>query len=171
MASPTSTNALSISLIFTLAIMLSLVGQNCEAATTLYSGESLNAGQSLTTGNYKFIMQSDCNLVLYDGSGAVWASNTNGKGSSCVLRMQSDGNLVIYAAGGRAVWASNTNRGSGNYLCVLQNDRNVVIYAGRSAIWATGTQSSGVGVTIVPPKANHTSAAAVKGGGGGGGGR
>ncbi|KAK1312268.1 hypothetical protein QJS10_CPA07g00474 [Acorus calamus] len=149
MASPTSTNALSILPIFALAIMLCLVGQNCEAGTTLYSGDSLNAGQSLNT-------------VLYDGSGAVWASNTNGKGSSCVLTMQSDGNLVIYAGGQRAVWASNTNIGPGNYLCVLQNDRNVVIYADRRAIWATNTQVSGVGVTIDPPKANHTLAAAVE---------
>ncbi|KAK1297904.1 hypothetical protein QJS10_CPB14g01188 [Acorus calamus] len=171
MASPTSTNAISISLIFTLAIMLSLVGENCEAATSnmLFSGDSLNTGQALFNGNYKFIMQGDCNLVLYDSGRAVWASNTNGKGSSCVLRMQNDGNLVIYAAGGRAVWASNTNIGTGNYFCALQNDRNVVIYVGRRPIWATGTQVSGAGVTIVPPKANHTSAAVVNGGGGGGG--
>ncbi|KAK1265031.1 hypothetical protein QJS04_geneDACA021315 [Acorus gramineus] len=168
MASPTSTNALSISVIFALAIMLSLVGQNCEAATMLYSGDSLHAGQSLTNGYYQFIMQNDCNLVLYDGGRAIWASNTNGRGSSCVLRMQYDGNLVIYASGERAVWASNTNIGNGNYVCVLQNDRNVVIYAGRRAIWATRTQFSGLGVTIVPPKANHTSAAVVNGGGGGG---
>ncbi|KAK1312662.1 hypothetical protein QJS10_CPA07g00494 [Acorus calamus] len=168
MASPSLTNALSISLIFALAIMLSLVGKNCEAATSnmLFSGGSLNAGQALTNGNYKFIMQSDCNLVLYDGGRAIWASNTNGKGSSCVLRMQYDGNLVIYAAGERAVWATNTNRGRGNYFLTLQNDRNVVIYDGGSAIWATGTQVAGVGVTIVPPEANHTWAAVVNGGGG-----
>ncbi|KAK1298243.1 hypothetical protein QJS10_CPB14g01270 [Acorus calamus] len=167
MASPPSTNALSISLIFAMAIMLSLVGENCEAASSnvLFSGDSLNAGQALNYGNYTFIMQSDCNLVLFDGGRAIWASNTAGQGSSCVLTMQYDANLVIYNTAGSPVWSSKTSRGRGNYLCVLQNDRNVVIYG--IAFWAIGSEFAGVGVTILPAEANHTSPAVVNGGGGG----
>ncbi|KAK1265032.1 hypothetical protein QJS04_geneDACA021314 [Acorus gramineus] len=85
--------------------MLSLIGENCEAASSnvLFSGNSLNAGQALNYGSYKFIMQSDYNLVLYDGGRAIWASNTNGKGSACSLRTQYDANLVISNTGERPV--------------------------------------------------------------------
>ena len=53
--------------------------------------------------------------------------------------MQQDGNLVIYAPGGRALWASNTAGNPGSRL-VVQGDGNVMIYRpdGR-AVWATNT--------------------------------
>nr|1XD6_A Chain A, gastrodianin-4 [Gastrodia elata] len=105
----------------------------------LNAGKSLGAGGSLAEGPYLFIMQNDCNLVLYDNNRAVWASGTNGKASNCILKMQRDGNLVIYS-GSRAMWASNTNRQDGNYYLILQRDRNVVIYDNsNNAIWASGT--------------------------------
>ena len=60
---------------------------------------------------YYTIMQTDCNLVSYNYSGTpVWASNTNGRGSSCRLQVQDDGNLVIYTGFNVPVWATNTNR-------------------------------------------------------------
>ncbi|XP_043695615.1 mannose-specific lectin-like [Telopea speciosissima] len=113
----------------------------CEAENILYGNESLNNGESLEYDNYRFKIQEDCNLVLYQGDSAIWASNTDGKGQNCYCRMQSDGNLVIYEPGDpdRAVWASNTDRDSGNYVLILQKDGNVVIYG--SAIWATGTSA------------------------------
>jgi hypothetical protein len=59
-------------------------------------------------------MQGDGNFVLYknlpSGTPAIWASNTHGKGTGpYVLKMQEDGNLVIYDSTGAATWASNTN--------------------------------------------------------------
>jgi hypothetical protein len=54
-------------------------------------------------------MQNDGNLVLYNGTSAVWASGTSGNGKS-VLLVQSDGNTVIYTQGsGGAMWATGTN--------------------------------------------------------------
>ena len=88
-------------------------------------------------GRYKFVMQRDGNLVLYGPSGALWASNTVGRGSDHV-RMQSDGNLVMYDAGERPLWQSNTP-GNPNAYLVVQNDGNVVIYSGTRALWSTGT--------------------------------
>jgi lysophospholipase L1-like esterase len=89
-------------------------------------------------GRYRFVMQRDGNLVLYGPSGgALWASNTRGRGSDHV-RMQSDGNLVIYDAGGRALWQSNTPGHPNSYL-IVQNDGNVVVYSGTQPLWATGT--------------------------------
>lgn len=51
---------------------------------------------------------------------------------------QEDGNFVVYASGGRPVWASGTWH-RGAYLAV-QDDGNVVIYDGdRHPVWATNT--------------------------------
>ncbi|CAA6656526.1 unnamed protein product [Spirodela intermedia] len=142
-----------------LLILLCLLSSPCSARNTLRSGQTLFQRQSLNYNNYFFTMQSDCNLVLYDG-GAVWASGTNGRATNCRATMQSDGNLVIYT-GNRPVWASNTNGGTADYVLILQPDRNVVIYDGSRAIWATGTNVFGAGVTIAPRKNVTSTPAAV----------
>ena len=55
-------------------------------------------------------MQSDGNLVLYDGSNkALWSSNTNSKGVKPFrLVMQKDRNLVIYDGYNKPIWATRT---------------------------------------------------------------
>jgi hypothetical protein len=63
----------------------------------------------LTEGPYTLHMQMDSNLVLYDNRNPIWASNTQHKGRSCYLIMQSDGNAVIYDGEGRAIWSSGTD--------------------------------------------------------------
>jgi hypothetical protein len=82
-------------------------------------------------------MQADSNLVLYAPSGPIWTTSTVGRGANH-LRMQGDGNLVMYNAANRPVWISNT-AGHYNAFLVVQNDGNVVIYDGGRPIWATGT--------------------------------
>ncbi|KAG6470735.1 hypothetical protein ZIOFF_071812 [Zingiber officinale] len=138
-------------------VLLGLLLPSSMAVHVLYGGDTLNTGQSLTEGSYTFIMQFDCNLVLYDNSRSVpvWASGTNGQGSNCVLRMQKDGNLVIYDGGSKAVWASNTSGHLGNFVLILQRDRNVVIYG--CPRWATNTNTANSeGVVIVKSGRNDT---------------
>lgn len=53
-------------------------------------------------------MQSDGNLVVYNGSGAIPLSYTAGN-PGAFLRMQDDGNLVIYSSSGAPLWQSRTN--------------------------------------------------------------
>lgn len=111
-------------------------------ATTegLGPGQRLNAGWSIKSrdGRYRVVMQSDGNLVLYQSSGAVWATGTNGNSGSWAV-MQNDGNLVVRRPGGTAIWASNTAGNSGSRL-IIQNDRNLVIYRSNgTASWASGT--------------------------------
>jgi hypothetical protein len=60
-------------------------------------------------GPYRLIMQTDGNLVIYNGHNQpIWATMTNGQGSGPHrLKIQRDGNLVLYASSG-ATWASQT---------------------------------------------------------------
>lgn len=56
-----------------------------------------------------------------------------------VLRMQSDGNLVLIATGNVAIWASNTS-GHPGAVAALQDDGNLVIIApGNAPLCASGT--------------------------------
>lgn len=120
------------------------------AATPAHAGTSLGdrigedasirSGDWLESPNgaYRFVMQTDGNLVLYGPSGPLWATYTRSDGA--YLKTQGDGNLVIYTADGRGVvWASRTN-GRGGATLVMQNDGNVVAYGGGGAIWSTYTQ-------------------------------
>lgn len=102
----------------------------------LASGEALYANESVWSPNgaYRFIMQSDGNLVEYGPSRALWASNTGIPGSWAV--MQGDGNLVVYTSGGIPVFATGTGW-SGSQL-IVQSDSNVVMYSGSTPLWASG---------------------------------
>ena len=101
---------------------------------TLRNGTTLTAGEKLSSRSHTFdlIMQGDGNLVLYQGSKALWYSNTAGDNGASVT-MQGDGNLVIYL-NGVAKWSSNTVGFSRDYLR-LQNDNNLVIYQGDHPVW------------------------------------
>jgi len=105
----------------------------------------LQEGAGYCTGSpvtFELVLQSDGNLVIYNHTRALWASNTDIHNPTQAI-MQTDGNFVIYS-GGHALWATGTNGQSGGpYLC-FQNDGNLVIYAGAFdcggyPLWASGT--------------------------------
>jgi cell wall-associated NlpC family hydrolase len=104
----------------------------------------LTAGQQITSpdGNYRMIMQSDGNLVIYKGSTPTWSSNTPGN-PGAQAAMQSDGNLVVYALPWRPVWASGT---PGNTAAVLglDNTGTATIYArGGRTLWTSSARGPG----------------------------
>ncbi|XP_074561487.1 mannose-specific lectin TAR1-like [Curcuma longa] len=99
----------------------------------LYADDKLNNGESLTKGEFTFIMQSDCNLVLYDNDKEMWSSASNGLGNNCVAHLQTNGDLVILSDNGNVVWSSNTSHQEGEFILVLQRDGKVVIYS--RALW------------------------------------
>merc|ERR1711988_421010 len=76
------------------------------ARSELHPGDEMRPGEQLTAGDYKFVVQGDGNLVVYKGSDAIWASDTNGRKIDKFV-MQADGNLVSYD-GSAPVWASDT---------------------------------------------------------------
>jgi hypothetical protein len=109
--------------------------QAVAASTTLLPGQSLKAGQSITSANgvYSLQMGADGNVVLSrPGYPTAWASQTLRKGS--VLVMQKNGDLVV-VYGRTRVWASGTD-GSTNAKLVVQNDGTLAIYNTRGkAVW------------------------------------
>ncbi|XP_020598757.1 mannose-specific lectin-like [Phalaenopsis equestris] len=136
------------SLLFSASLTILLANpSSAQNYNHLLAGQRLNTGESLRTDNLKFIIQYDCNLVLYVNNIAIWASGTNGKGQDCYVTLQHDGNLVVYDYINTAVWASKTDRENGNYILILQRDRNVAIYS--NPIWSTETNYAGsVGVVV-----------------------
>jgi hypothetical protein len=89
-------------------------------------------------GRFELVLGGDGNLVLYQGSTALWAANTVGKGAVEAV-MQGDGNFVLSNSAGKAIWTSGTAGNDGAALSV-QDDGNVVIYsAAGKALWSTGT--------------------------------
>lgn len=84
-------------------------------SNTLYTDRSLSRGQEMLSNNKSF-----------------------------VLKMQTDGNLVIYRRDNNgAIWASGTN-GRGGYRATMQGDGNLVIYQSNNhPIWDTRTHGRG----------------------------
>ena len=84
------------------------VSKHFHQKNALWSSNTFGKGSK----PYKLVMQSDNNLVIYDGFGtATWASNTYKKGTvGAKLYMQSDGNLVIYDGDTKPIWDSGTCR-------------------------------------------------------------
>jgi hypothetical protein len=114
----------------------------------LRAGQKLEPNQQLVSANgrYTLLMQTDGNLVLYNGAPAIatayWATGTewlpqDQRPTSVV--MQSDAHLVLYDAGGVARWGSGTWGGFVDPYVVLQDDGNLVVFHdGSTPVWATG---------------------------------
>jgi hypothetical protein len=121
------------------------VPTNCAASVppacgTLTANHSLAANQSLSScdGRFTLNLQGDGNLVLREGSSALWASNTVNSAAVTAV-MQGDGNFVLYTSAGSPVWASGTAGNTGAKL-TLQNDGNLVLASASGAtLWSTGT--------------------------------
>jgi Beta-1,3-glucanase len=128
------------------AIILSPFGAGANPSNTLSAGQRLSGGQGLTSSNGRFHlnMQTDGNLVIYDGSSAIWATGTWSLPSDrkpTRADMQADGNLVLYNDANQAAWASGSwGLGRVNPYVEIQDDGNLVIYHnGRTPLWASGT--------------------------------
>lgn len=150
------------SLALLLTICLNTQGHaQSPTRSLLMPGESLvgSHDQTLFAGSTRFVMQNDCNLVVYLGTHAAWATNTDREGTGCVAIMQSDGNFVLLrGSDGKVLWSSNTHGNPGAWM-LAQSDGNIVVYppgapsAGR-ALWATNTfvQHGGPGAASGTPQ-------------------
>ncbi|KAK8925798.1 Mannose-specific lectin [Platanthera zijinensis] len=82
------------------------------ALNHLLSGDTLNTGQSISEGSRSLVMQTDCNLVLYQQNPQkpIWYTQTNGKGTNCVAKLEDDGSLVVREQQQNIVWTSGTGK-------------------------------------------------------------
>lgn len=90
----------------------------CASASFSGGGFTLHQGQSYSFGSNKLSMQTDGNVVVYNGSTPLWSTGTGGQsctGGGCLVAFQTDGNFVVYN-GSTAIWASNTSGPSGATL-------------------------------------------------------
>lgn len=114
---------------------------------TTHAKERLNPGQYLESPNraYSFVMQTDGNAVVYNRSSgkACWHTNTSGH-PGAYARMQSDGNFVVYSAGGSPLYATYT---TGLSRLVMQDDGNLVMYQSgtNTPKWATSWLTGQIG--------------------------
>jgi hypothetical protein len=107
---------------------------------SISSGSVLQSGASLVSpdGRFRAVMQADGNFVEYGPDGVFWASMSLAGGST--LAVQSDGNVVISAPGGRAVWSTATSSG-GAVALTMQNDGDLVVSdSGGNRLWSSREQ-------------------------------
>lgn len=113
------------------------------ADVVMLPNEALYVDVGLILPPYQFVIQTDCNLVLYNSETPLWASNTTlEKGPrNCMFLLQSDGNGVVYESGVNALYATDTwGRNDGDHIITLRSDGNVVMTNARGdTIWQTGT--------------------------------
>ncbi len=101
--------------------------------TKLYRGTEINNENGtkdievLVNGNFKIIFQKDGNLVLYNDTTktTIWSARTHNKNAT-KLRMEHNGNLVIYTNNDTSLWNSKTNNNSGSYAELLSNGRFII---------------------------------------------
>jgi N-acetylmuramoyl-L-alanine amidase/uncharacterized protein YgiM (DUF1202 family) len=62
------------------------------------------------TGADRFVVQTDGNVVLYDGNKPLWATDTAGN-PGAYFAIQGDGNLVVYSSNGKALFDTATHSG------------------------------------------------------------
>ena len=119
-------------------------GQSISPEPENKSEAKVGEVEELRTWPYRFVLQQDGNLILFQEGAAnsVWHSGTRGKGEAPFEHLlQGDGNLVVYDKNGVATWAS----GSRGNKCVLrvQVDGSVVIYGDDGhPKWSTNTHHS-----------------------------
>ncbi|KAI1258025.1 hypothetical protein MGN70_001070 [Eutypa lata] len=110
---------------------------------TLGNGEWLLVGQSLWSqdGSVEFKMQGDGKIAVYWGGQCRFQNTADQRHDIKGIKMQEDGNLVMYDNSGKAVWHTNTagSTGDNTVVAAVQNDGNVVLYKGTS-IWGSKTQ-------------------------------
>ncbi len=146
----------------------------------IYDGHSKALWASNTSGKPGawLTVQNDGNVVIYDiGNHPLWATNTvvppppaaktqagwlrPGQGlmagdaitstdGRLTLKMQLDGNLVLYDWYNQALWSSKTSGHPNIWDVIMQTDGNLVVYdAHGKALWASNTSGKpGASLTV-----------------------
>lgn len=120
---------------FLIALLIVAVVVIADDSNILLTGEVLANDGQLTYKDTSFIIQDDCNLVLYNNRNG-FQSNTHAAGVNCTLTLNDVGQLIINSFDGSPVWTSTfpPNK-KGKYAAVLRPDGQVVVYG--PSLWST----------------------------------
>uniref|UniRef100_A0A1D1Y7K4 Mannose-specific lectin 1 n=1 Tax=Anthurium amnicola TaxID=1678845 RepID=A0A1D1Y7K4_9ARAE len=130
-------------------LLLDLLPTPSTAEQVIVSPGKLRSGEYLSVGEYKFAMQEDCKLVVYDGDKAVWTLNsTTATGSGCAAVLKGDDRLRVHDPWCTQFWASNVESRPVDYALVLQPNGEAVIY--NKPVWATDTNASKIYNNLSP---------------------
>lgn len=133
------------------AILVLLTASAMAENNVLLTGQTLGPDGQLSYGDSAFVMQEDCNLVLYNKGNYRFQSNTNGSGLNCFLSFTDNGRLIIRRSSGSTVWTtSNSLSQNGEYAAVLAPDGKIKIFGPK--VWST--PASNRRVTKVPSLRN-----------------
>ena len=107
-------------------VWTSVVGLTGNTSSTLGPGTALRAGNYLTSpdGRYRFVMQSDGNLVLYQGTDPRWHTRTAGNAGAHAF-FTTSGELRVWSpasAGAQRVLFSTNSADLGASRATLGND-------------------------------------------------
>ncbi|MGP4001754.1 hypothetical protein [Streptomyces sp. 8N706] len=106
--------------------------------TFVYASSTLRRNQAWTSGNGRTVLRLQSDGNLVLYKDGRAAWQAPGAWPNGYRAvMQSDGNFVLYDVNGRALWATGTYGRPGAYLAI-QDDGNLVVYRG-GALWATNT--------------------------------
>ncbi|XP_008776555.1 mannose-specific lectin 3-like [Phoenix dactylifera] len=130
---PSIPNA-SLLVILSSILILLTAPSTANDSNVLVTGDVLATDGQLSYLGYSFVMQGDCNLVLYN-KGNGFQSNTHGEGVNCTLALSDRGQFIIKSADGSTVWTTPPGPKKGNYAAILRPDSNVVIYG--PTVWST----------------------------------
>lgn len=107
------------------------------APATLGAGHVLHNGQRLTSPDRHVTLEFGKygNLFIRNVRGTIWQTQTGGTAAGGVVKLRSDGALVILDRHGHQVWSSHTARRGARPLLRLRDDGKLVIYDHGRAIW------------------------------------
>ena len=106
---------------------------------------SMKSGEYFEDGKYQFIVSTaGMGILNTDNYQFVWRQDF--REAIKELKVQTDGNVVVYSRDGNILWESyTTGRGGNATFLDLDSDGNLIIYNGTAiggygdALWATGT--------------------------------
>ena len=114
--------------------------------TKLTVGQNLLAGQYIQNGTFKLIYQSDNNLVYYNDTSPIWASNTEVKTAN---KMAFNGNINVIDNSNTINYS--TNLIGGTLLDISTSGSLTIQDANKNILWTASSSNSGTPTPISVP--------------------
>lgn len=119
------------------------------ASDVVPGGTTLNPGEARSSQNGNVVLRMQTDGNLVLYTGSGAAWDTGTQGAGNRSVMQTDGNLVVYSGGGQALWDSHTGYAGSSFL-KIQDDGKLVIYGPSAPTWQSADGCGGVSGPVGP---------------------